>query len=71
MEVITRKVIETICCVCQRKKGENGWEKGMIKPFADLSHGYCPECYQKIMIDYGLASTVDLPFDLHQREARG
>ena len=69
MEVITRRIFETICCICKRKKGESGWEKAVVKPFADLSHGYCPECYRKLMIDYGLASALDRFPELHQREA--
>ncbi len=41
--------MRTVCCVCHRVKGEDGWVRvaGMIA--GRLSHGYCPECYEKAM----------------------
>lgn len=51
--------MRTICCVCQRVKGEDGWVRvaGMIA--SRLSHGYCPECYEKAMD--ALQSQLTLP----------
>jgi hypothetical protein len=66
---VTRKTFETICCICQRQKGNNGWERAAAKPCTDLSHGYCPECYREIMIQYGLASALDRLLELHESEA--
>jgi hypothetical protein len=67
MEAITRDTCETICCICQRRKGKSGWKKGMVKTSAPPSHGLCPECYRKVMIKYGLTSVPDL----RQGEALG
>lgn len=41
--------MRTICCLCKRVKGENGWVQvdGLVA--SRLSHGYCPECYEAAM----------------------
>ena len=40
----------TICCVCKKIKCRDGWEKQSgIEDYEYLSHGYCPECYSKMM----------------------
>jgi hypothetical protein len=55
MEAMPRpRIFETICCICLRKKGKSGWRQERISPFAELSHGYCPECYRQTMIAHGL-----------------
>lgn len=41
--------MRTVCCVCQRLKGEKGWVRVAGVIASRLSHGYCPECYQKAM----------------------
>lgn len=71
MEAVTRRIFKTICCICQRQKGENGWDRAVVKPCTDLSHGYCPECYRKILIQYGLASALDRLPELHDSNALG
>lgn len=38
----------TVCSVCQRLKDGEEWKKGhSLDPM--VSHGYCPECYNKVM----------------------
>lgn len=39
-----------ICCVCRKTKNRNRWSKKVSGAGESLSHGYCPQCYQK-MID--------------------
>lgn len=41
--------MRTICCVCHRTKGTNGWVKQFISQNKTLSHGYCPRCFQVTM----------------------
>jgi len=42
--------MRTICCQCQRLKEEGGGWVRVAGLLADrLSHGYCPECYDKAM----------------------
>ncbi|MDA8165726.1 MAG: hypothetical protein M0017_11930 [Desulfobacteraceae bacterium] len=55
----THRIFKTVCCVCHRQKGKNGWERKTTLPCTNVSHGYCPECYRKMMIRYGLASTFE------------
>lgn len=41
------------CCVCQRIKTDRGWQYRFI-PFEHgeaVSHGYCPSCYQKAIVE--------------------
>jgi hypothetical protein len=65
-----RESLETICCICMRQKGKNGWQETAIESFADLSHGFCPDCYRRTMLDYGLAPGKRLP-ELERSEAPG
>ncbi|MCK5227298.1 MAG: hypothetical protein KAJ60_10435 [Desulfobulbaceae bacterium] len=46
--------VSTICCVCHRRKSLKGWVRQFIKQYNTLSHGYCPECYKKVMQEFGL-----------------
>ena len=40
----------TVCCVCRRIRGEQGWlERRRSQDEGRLSHGYCPECYRQAM----------------------
>lgn len=41
--------IKTICCVCHRTKSLHGWLDVFIQQYKSLSHGYCPECFEKTM----------------------
>ena len=41
--------MQVVCCVCQRTKQHNGWEKITVSPETELSHGYCPQCYREFM----------------------
>ncbi|HIJ91338.1 MAG: hypothetical protein OEV89_11765 [Desulfobulbaceae bacterium] len=38
-----------ICCVCHKTKAHNRWAKQAAKSGAQLSHGYCPQCYRQMM----------------------
>ena len=36
-----------MCCICNRTQIENSWE---VKPTTSgeiVSHGFCPDCYEK------------------------
>ncbi|MBU0731240.1 MAG: hypothetical protein KKE17_11850 [Proteobacteria bacterium] len=35
-----------ICCLCQRIKCSGGWIEQVAPPGKNISHGYCPECFQ-------------------------
>lgn len=59
MEIKTQKIkIKVVCCVCRRmilnEKGE--WVNGTFdeKKENNLSHGYCPECGEKVRKNYRL-----------------
>jgi len=41
--------IRTICCVCHKTKNLDGWLDQFIHQYKSLSHGYCPECFEKTM----------------------
>ena len=40
----------TQCCICTKTKTVNGWEYLNEKGGQKISHGFCPDCYQKQMI---------------------
>jgi len=42
----------TVCCVCQRRKSGRGWTLRPAKAanVNRVSHGYCPQCYDRLMI---------------------
>ena len=42
-------LMKTICCLCLKTKGQDGWEMQDHGQYKEFSHGYCPECYRKIM----------------------
>jgi len=44
-----KKEMKTICCVCLKTKGEDGWERLVVESLNEVSHGYCPMCYWKAM----------------------
>ncbi len=44
--------MRTICCVCQKVKIKNDWQASMSECIVSptrLSHGFCPECYEKTL----------------------
>jgi hypothetical protein len=44
--------IITQCCVCGQTKDSNGIYDGIKKEVirvGNVSHGYCPECFKKVM----------------------
>lgn len=43
------EAMRTICCVCHRTKGSNGWKKQKAAGEIRISHGYCPDCYQQVI----------------------
>jgi hypothetical protein len=44
-----KKMMKTICCVCQKTKSQSGWVKQRLDCKSKMSHGYCPDCYQLTM----------------------
>ncbi len=41
--------MQTVCCVCRRIKGKRGWLRGKGGAGEEVSHGYCPDCFQRTM----------------------
>jgi len=46
--------LNTICCVCLKTKAGKGWENAPLSCHEKVSHGYCPECFQKTMQQFGI-----------------
>jgi hypothetical protein len=40
-----------MCCVCQRIEEKRAWRYVPIKENEQLTHGYCPECFQAVMLE--------------------
>jgi len=40
--------------MCQRVKHQDDWLEAALKGQEPLSHGFCPECYEKTMHWVGL-----------------
>lgn len=51
--------VSMICCVCQRKKSLSGWVDQFINQYETISHGYCPECFHKTMLKFGIDPELD------------
>ena len=49
--------IKTICCVCHKTKSLDGWLNTFINRYKTLSHGYCPECFEKTMRELDIKNT--------------
>ncbi|MHB1014453.1 MAG: hypothetical protein ACYC2W_04125 [Desulfurivibrionaceae bacterium] len=47
--------MRTICCVCRRVKCKGGWFEQMLASEVRVSHGFCPECFDKTMADFSRA----------------
>lgn len=45
--------MRTICCMCQRLKIDNAWVFDNPEPHGRLSHGFCPDCYQAVIVRLG------------------
>lgn len=43
------QAIIRICCLCNKIKSSNGWIEQDRAPAYSLSHGYCPQCYMKVV----------------------
>ncbi len=40
----------TVCCVCNRTKQEEEWGMEYLGPASlEVSHGYCPDCFDELM----------------------
>ncbi|MCX5865045.1 MAG: hypothetical protein NTW42_08255 [Deltaproteobacteria bacterium] len=46
--------MRTICCVCRRVKSKGDWLEEMIESEVRVSHGFCPECFDKTMAQFSL-----------------
>lgn len=46
--------MKTVCCICEKTKNGNNWTNTTCDHNEVLSHGYCPECFQKIISKWGL-----------------
>ena len=53
--------IRTICCVCRKTKDLDGWLDQFIHQYKSLSHGYCPECFEKTMQQLQLKNIENHP----------
>ncbi|MFA6284113.1 MAG: hypothetical protein WC633_08230 [Desulfurivibrionaceae bacterium] len=51
--------MRTVCCVCRRVKCKGGWLEEMVESEVRVSHGFCPECYEKTMTQYSRAWTAE------------
>ena|GEM_PF-1522114 len=38
--------METVCCICFKKKKGDQWINGLPRRGASVSHGFCPECFE-------------------------
>jgi len=47
--------MRTVCCVCRRVKCKGDWLEQMVEAEVRVSHGFCPECFDKTMIQFSLA----------------
>ena len=41
--------MQTVCCLCKRTKDDDRWVEKIVSYTKKMSHGYCPECFQKTM----------------------
>jgi len=47
--------MRTVCCVCRRVKCKGDWLEQMVEAEVRVSHGFCPECFDKTMTQFSLA----------------
>jgi len=50
MDTITKRSFQTQCCVCERVKTDFGWKVPSGEVDSLVSHGYCPRCHAKAMM---------------------
>lgn len=41
--------MQTVCCVCHKTKTEKRWVRSELPQAKNISHGYCPGCYRRMM----------------------
>ncbi len=41
--------METVCCVCFKKKKGDKWINGTPRPDHTISHGFCPDCFELVI----------------------
>jgi hypothetical protein len=56
----------TICCVCKKTKKNNLWETRPIPNQTHISHGYCPQCFRKVLTDFKASFSPSL--QLHRQQ---
>jgi hypothetical protein len=42
--------MEKVCCRCKKNKEGDRWVSPKIRQQQIVSYGYCPSCYQEIMV---------------------
>ena len=42
--------MEKVCCCCKRNKEGDRWIRQGVTQKQVVSYGYCPSCYEKIMV---------------------
>jgi len=51
--------MRTVCCVCRRVKCKGDWLEEMIASEIRVSHGFCPECFDKTMAQFSIAWSAE------------
>ena len=51
--------MRTVCCVCRRVKCKGDWLEQMVEAEVRVSHGFCPECFDKTMAQFSLAWSTE------------
>lgn len=41
--------MQTVCCICHKTKTEERWVHSGPPRTKNVSHGYCPRCYRRMM----------------------
>ena len=41
--------MQKVCCVCAKTDNGSGWSREPLADYRRLSHGYCPDCYRRLM----------------------
>ena len=45
-------ILNVECCICHKVHGEHGWvHRDRVAISGRVSHGYCPSCYRKALVD--------------------
>ncbi len=51
--------MRTVCCVCRRVQCKGDWLEQMLESEVLVSHGFCPECFDKTMAQFSLAWSTE------------